>query len=124
MSYGFDFVYQQPNYFFHRQPTPFNRLEEACRFAERCGTSMEMEFNNSLFEKPEFLKYFDEYLDVYRQHHVWERKPVAYYEGHGAFSKMAVTDNPAIKSRYQALTGLVIERQKKSDTGFIFSQNR
>jgi hypothetical protein len=122
-DYGFDFVYQQPNYFFHRKPTPSSQLEEACRFVEQCGTSMEMEFNNSLFEKPEFLKYFDEYLDVYRDHHVWERKPVAYYEGHGAFTKMAVTDNPAIRSRYQALTDLIIERQKKCDAGFTFSQS-
>ena len=119
-DYGFDFVYQQPNYFFHRRPTPFSRLEEACRFAENCGTSMEMEFNDSLFEKPEFLTYFDQYLDAYRQHHVWEKKPVAYYEGHGAFAKMAKSDNPAIKSRYNALTELVVERQKKCDGGFRF----
>jgi hypothetical protein len=123
-AYGFDFVYQQPNYFFHRKPTPFSRLEEACHFAEGCGTSMEMEFNDSLFDKPEFLTYFDQYLEAYRQHHVWEKKPVAYYQGHGTFAKMAVSTNPAVKSRYRALTDLVIERQKKADAGFSFKQKQ
>lgn len=120
--YGFDFVYQQPNYFFHRKPTPFSQLEDACRFAEACGTSMEMEFNNSLFDKPEFLTYYDQYLEVYRQHQVWEKKPVAYYEGHGAFAKMSASGDPAIKSRYRALTDLVVERQRKSDAGFRFGK--
>ena len=119
-DYGFDFVYQQPNYFFQRTPTPFSRLEEACRFAEGCGTSMEMEFNHSLFDKPEFLTYFDQYLEAYHQHHVWENKPVAYYDGHGAFAKMAVSDNSAIRSRYRALTDLLIQRQKTGDSGFQY----
>ncbi len=118
--YGFDFVYQQPNYFFHRKPTPLSRLEEACRFAEACGMTMEMEFNDSLFDKPEFLTYFDQYLEAYHQHHVWEKKPVAYYGGHGTFAGMAVSNNPAITRRYRALTDLVIERQKKADGGFNF----
>ena len=28
---------------------------------------MEMEFNDSVFDKPEFLTYFDQYLETYRQ---------------------------------------------------------
>ncbi len=119
-EYGFDFVYQQPNYFFHRKPTPLSRLEEACTFAERCGMSMEMEFNDSLFERPEFLTYFDQYIEAYRQHQVWEKRPVAYYEGHGTFAKMLVSNNRAIKKRYRDLTDLVVERQKRADAGFCF----
>ncbi|MDB6029070.1 MAG: Glycerophosphoryl diester phosphodiesterase [Verrucomicrobiales bacterium] len=121
-EYGFDFVYQQPNYFFHRQPTPSDRLEEACRFAESCGTSMEMEFNKSLLDHPEFLTYFDEYLQAYEKHGVWEKKPVAYYEGHDGWFEMAASKNPAVKSRYNALADIVVKRQKKRDAGFIFRQ--
>lgn len=121
-QYGFDFVYQQPNYFFHRQPTPTSRLEEACQFAESCGTSMEMEFNKDLLTKPAFLTYFDEYLQSYAQHGVWEKRPVAYYEGVGAWPDMASSTNPAVRSRFKALADVIAKRQRKADNGFVFRQ--
>ena len=121
-QYGFDFVYQQPNYFFHRKPTPSGRLEEACVFAEGCGTSMEMEFNQDLLTKPAFLIYFDEYLHIYAKHNVWDRRPVAYYEGVGAWFDMANSTDPAVRSRFKALGDIVVKRQDKADTGFIFKQ--
>lgn len=122
-QYGFDFVYQQPNYFFHRHPTPANQIEEACQFAESCGTSMEMEFNKDILTKPIFLTYFDEYLQAYEKHQVWDKRPVAYYEGHGAWSDMANNNEPSVKKRYEALADIIAQRQKKADTGFIFQQD-
>lgn len=121
-DYGFDFVYQQPNYFFHRHPTPDTRLEEACRFAESCGTSMEMEFNGDLLTKPDFLKYYDAYLEAYTQHQVWQKRPVAYYEGAGAWADMSVSKDPAVQHRYRALAQLIVKRQQEADTGFVFAQ--
>lgn len=121
-QYGFDFVYQQPNYFFHRHPTPSDRLEEACRFAESCGTTMEMEFNYDLLTKASFLGYFDEYLEAYARHGVWEKKPVAYYEGTGAWFEMAKSTDPAVQKRYRALADIIVKRQRKADSGFVFSQ--
>lgn len=121
-DYGFDFVYQQPNYFFHRQPTPATRLEEACQFAAGCGTSMEMEFNKDLLTKPAFLGYFDEYLQAYEKHRVWELKPVAYYEGAGAWFDMAGSTNAAVQRRYESLADIVAKRQQKADAGFVFTQ--
>jgi hypothetical protein len=121
-QFGFDFVYQQPNYFFHRQPTPPDRLETACQFAESCGTSMEMEFNHDLLTKPIFLEYFDEYIQAYEQHNVWQKKPVAYYEGGGAWGEMARSTNAAVKSRLDQLTEIIVARQKKADNGFRFDQ--
>lgn len=122
-QYGFDFVYQQPNYFFHRQPTPTDRLEQACNFAEKCGTTMEMEFNTDLLTKPQFLTYFDEYLDAYQKHHVWQNRPVAYYEGAGAWLEMSKSLNPAVQQRYVTLSNIIITRQHKADGGFIFRQD-
>lgn len=122
-QYGFDFVYQQPNYFFHRKPTPLTRLEEACVFAESCGTSMEMEFNKDLLTKPAFLIYFDEYLRAYEKHQVWEKKPVAYYEGAGAWFDMAESNDPAVGKRFKALGDIVVKRQERADTGFVFKQD-
>jgi len=122
-QYGFDFVYQQPNYFFHRQPTPADRLEQACDFAERCGTTMEMEFNGDLLTRPQFLQYFDEYLEAYKQHHVWDKRPVAYYEGAGAWLEMSKSNDPAVKKRYDALANIIVARQRKADEGFIFRQD-
>ena len=121
-QYGFDFVYQQPNYFFHRKPTPPDRLEEACRFAESCGTSMEMEFNRDLLTKPQFLGYFDEYLQAYQRHHVWQKKPVAYYEGAGAWFEMARSQDPEVQKRYKALADIIVKRQAQADAGFAFRQ--
>jgi hypothetical protein len=121
-QYGFDFVYQQPNYFFHRKPTPVTRLEEACRFAETCGTTMEMEFNRDLLTKPGFPTYFDEYLEAYTKHSVWESKPVAYYEGAGAWLDMSQSTEPPVKSRFQALADIIVRRQNKADAGFVFTQ--
>jgi hypothetical protein len=122
-QYGFDFVYQQPNYFFHRKPTLFSRLEEACLFAESCGTSMEMEFNLDLLAKPAFLSYFDEYLQAYEKHQVWDKRPVAYYEGAGAWFEMAKSEDPAVRSRFKALGDIVVKRQEQADAGFSFRQD-
>ncbi len=122
-QYGFDFVYQQPNYFFHRRPTPADRIEEACRFAESCGTSMEMEFNKDLLTKPQFLGYFDQYLQVYQRHQVWQKRPVAYYEGAGAWFEMARSQDPAVHQRYKALADIIVARQKKADAGIAFRQD-
>jgi hypothetical protein len=122
-QYGFDFVYQQPNYFFHRQPTPPDRLEQACTFAERCGTTMEMEFNRDLLTKPPFLHYFDQYLAAYQQHHVWENRPVAYYEGAGAWLEMAGSTDPSVKNRCNTLANIIADRQHKADAGFVFRQD-
>ena len=122
-DYGFDFVYQQPNYFFHRKPTPISRLEEACQFAGSWGTSMEMEFNQDLLTKPAFLNFFDQYLQAYAKHGVWAARPVAYYEGGGAWFDMAHSHDPAVSSRFKALGDIVVKRQEKADTGFIFRQD-
>jgi hypothetical protein len=121
-EYGFDFVYQQPNYFFHRQPTPADRLEAACQFAEGCGTTMEMEFNKDLLTKAPFLTYFDEYLQAYETHHVWDKKPVAYYEGGGTWRDMAESKDPAVQRRFQAMADIIVKRQRKADNGFVFRQ--
>jgi hypothetical protein len=122
-EYGFDFVYQQPNYFFHRQPTPPDRLEAACQFAAGCGTSMEMEFNKNLQTNPAFLVYFDQYLQAYEKHRVWEKKPVAYYEGAGAWSDIASSSDPAVKRRFKALVDIIVKRQQKADAGCLFRQD-
>lgn len=122
-QYGFDFVYQQPNYFFHRKPTPSDRLEQACDFADRCGTTMEMEFNFDLLTKPQFLRYFDEYLESYNQHNIWQKRPVAYYEGTGAWLEMAKSTNSDVRKRYNALADIIVQRQHKADEGFVFRQD-
>jgi len=122
-DYGFDFVYQQPNYFFHRQPTPPDRLHAACVFASSCGTSMEMEFDDGLLKDERFLGYFDEYIAAYEKFGVWKAKPVAYYEGGGTWGKMAASGDPAVRKRFDALSAIVIDRQKRADRGFVFSQD-
>ncbi len=121
-QYGFDFVYQQPNYFFHRLPTEAARLDTACKFAADCGTTMEMEFNQDLLTKAAFQQYFDEYLRSFAKYGVWEKKPVAYYEGGSAWLEMSKSADPNVKSRFEALADLIVRRQKKTDQGFAFRQ--
>ena len=84
---------------------------------------MEMEFNKDLLTKPAFLDYFDEYLQIYSKHNVWDKRPVAYYEGVGAWFDMANSNDPPVRSRFKALGDIVVKRQEKADTGFIFKQD-
>jgi hypothetical protein len=112
-SLGFDLAYQQPNYFFSTK-VPYQRLDDACRFAEKHGLGMEMEFDGNV-SKPEFRSRYYDYIRSYEANGIWSSKQVAYYEGGGAWLKMSNSDDPEMKKMAETLTSIIIQRQQRAD---------
>jgi hypothetical protein len=112
-SLGFDFAYQQPNYFFNPK-IPYQRLDDACSFASEHGMGMEMEFDNNV-SKPEFRTRYYDYIRSFKTNGIWASCQVAYYEGGGAWLKMSGSNDPEIKKMMETLSGIIINRQEKAD---------
>jgi Domain of unknown function (DUF4855) len=112
-SLGFDYAYQQPNYFFSRD-IPFQRLDDACIFGKQNAMGMEMEFDNNV-TKPEIRNRFYDYINSFESNGVWTEKKVAYYEGGGAWLKMSQSDDPEMKKMTARLSAIIIGRQEKAD---------
>ena len=114
---GFDFAYEQPNYFFN-ETIPYSRLDDACAFGRKYGLGMEMEFDRRVFQ-PLFRARFDDYVKAFTANNVWELYPVAYYEGGGAWGDMAKSNDADVKRIYNTLSDIIIRRQKKADESVV-----
>ncbi len=110
---GFDYAYEQPNYFFNTT-IPYSRLTDACAFGGKYGLGMEMEFDHRV-STPEFKTRFNDYVRAFTENNIWKLRPVAYYEGGGAWGSMATSTNEELKKMYQTLGNIIVERQKKAD---------
>ena len=110
---GFDFAWQQPNYFFETD-IPKQRLADACSFAKEHQMGLEMEFDERV-TKPEFRARFYDYVNAFKENNVWKRYPVAYYEGGGAWMQMVNSNDPEMKKMVDTLGNLVVERQTRAD---------
>jgi len=110
---GFDYAYEQPNYFFNTAIS-YCRLNDACAFGEKYGLGMEMEFDQRV-SQPEFKTRFDDYIKAFTENKIWKLKPVAYYEGGGAWGSMAASTDGELKKMYQTLGDIIVERQRKAD---------
>lgn len=106
---GFDIAYQQSNYFFTLDK-PKSIMTRALNFAKDNGMAMEMEFDDRIF-KPSFLPRFYDYIEMYDQHKVWESQSVAYYEGGGAWMRMAKSSDPAVLKAFKDMSDIVVKRQ-------------
>jgi hypothetical protein len=112
-EFGFDYAYEQPNYFFNTT-IPYSRLNDACAFGAKHGLGMEMEFDYRV-SKPEFKTRFDDYIKAFTENNIWKLRPMAYYEGGGAWGGMATSTNAELKKMYQTLGDIIVERQKQAD---------
>lgn len=110
---GFDYAYEQPNYFFNTT-IPYSRLNDACAFGAKNGLGMEMEFDYRV-SQADFKIRFDNYVKAFTENNVWKLRPVAYYEGGGAWGGMATSTNAELKKMYQTLGDIIVERQKQAD---------
>ncbi|RKO73400.1 DUF4855 domain-containing protein [Sphingobacterium puteale] len=108
---GFTKAYQQPNYFFDLKSELWI-LQHAIDFAKKHELDLEMEFDDRVSEEG-YRKHFYEYLDKFAQGGVWETKEVAYYEGGGAWYRMAISQDPEIKKMTKALGDIIVKRQLK-----------
>lgn len=119
---GFDFAWQQPNYFFATD-IPKQRLTDACLFAKEHQMGLEMEFDNRV-SQPEFGARFYDYIKSFEENNVWERYPVAYYEGGGAWMQMAKSNNPELKKMTETLGDIIVKRQAEADKAYNKSTNQ
>jgi len=110
---GFDYAYEQPNYFFNTT-IPYSRLNDACAFGGKYGLGMEMEFDYRI-SQADFKIRFDNYVKAFTENNVWKLRPVAYYEGGGAWNGMANSTNQELKKMHQTLGDIIVERQKQAD---------
>jgi len=110
---GFDYAWQQPNYFFATD-IPKKQLTGACSFAKEHQMGLEMEFDERVTQ-PAFRARFYDYLHAFRDNEVWKQTPVAYYEGGGAWLQMANSTDPEMKKMFNTLGNIIVERQIKAD---------
>lgn len=123
-SFGFDEAYLQPNYFFHPE-LPSTRLQEACDFARNHGMGMEIEFDPRMITQPDvFEPRFHSYLDAFTQNGVRDGSAMAWYEGGGALYRLAVSDNPNMRSDYDEVGQFVLKRQRLVDEQFKEDQKQ
>ena len=110
---GFDFAWQQPNYFFATD-IPKQQLTDACTFAKTHQMGLEMEFDERVAQ-PEFRARFYYYINVFKENNVWKLSSVAYYEGGGAWMQMAKSDDAEMTKMFDTLGNIIVERQTNAD---------
>jgi hypothetical protein len=106
---GFDIAYQQPNYFFEEK-TPMEILTGAIRFAQDNKLSLEMEYDDRI-DQPAFAKKFYAYIEKFDEVKAWDRLPIAYYDGDGAWYHMAVSKSPELQKMSKFLGDIIVKRQ-------------
>jgi hypothetical protein len=109
---GFDHAYQQPNYFF-KVDRPYSLLTKAIDMGNKYHMGLEMEFDFKVAQ-PVFKKRFYDYIKAFENGGVWDAKPVAYYEGGGAWLEMS-KGSASLKQMYNDLSDIVVKRQKRAD---------
>jgi len=106
---GFDVAYQQPNYFFEVK-TPMEILTGAIRFAQDNKLSLEMEYDGRV-DQPEFRKKFYEYLEKFDDAKAWNKLPIAYYDGDGAWYHMSLSKDVEMQKMKNRLGDIIVKRQ-------------
>ncbi len=109
---GFDHAFQQPNYFF-KTDRPYSLLTKAIDMGNQYQMGLEMEFDSKVAQ-PVFKQRFYDYIEAFAKGKVWDSKPVAYYEGGGAWLTMS-KGSPALRQMYDDLSDIIVARQKRAD---------
>nr|WP_262903860.1 DUF4855 domain-containing protein [Sphingobacterium bovistauri] len=113
---GFDIAYQQPNYFF-KLDRPKTLFAKAIDNSNRYQMGLEMEFDDKITD-PEYRKRFYDYIEAFQNAKSWDTKPIAYYEGGGAWLRMFKSTDPEVRKAYDDLVEIIIKRQTKEDLNY------
>lgn len=118
-DYGFDMVYQQPNYFVWPKAEK-QQLYDACQRARDYNMGVEFEANTKCLSgntadgnKPEeYVKRFKAYIDAFKKEGVMTHAPMAYYTDTKLLLQFA--QNPTKQNRQLAdlLAKFIVDRQK------------
>lgn len=111
---GFDIAYQQPNYFFQLD-RPKTLFDKAVSNSNNHNMGLEMEFDDRITEPAFRTRYYD-YITAFQNAGAWDDKPIAYYEGGGAWLRMHRSTQPEVKKAFNDLADIVIKRQLKEDS--------
>lgn len=115
-TYGFDFAYLQPNYFFN-DSVPFNRLADAIDDASNADMGMEVEFDgnalaNATYKRAQRLR---DYLSEFKRYGVWEKRRLAYYQGAWAVRWLKTSSNAQDQALYHEFGEWVTSRPLREE---------
>ena len=112
-SYGFDFAYLQPNYFFNKQ-VPRSRLNEACRRAASLHMGMEFEVDERVLHgrTDSFAPKMTDYIDDFTTNGVFSKSAVAYYLGTDVLVRISRSTDAADHALFDRLAGIITSRRR------------
>lgn len=106
-SFGFDYAYFQPNYFFSDTPVA-NRLQDACQKALTNGMNMEIEFDDDALSSRGKANRLTNYMNVFKEYGIWEKKRLAYYQGSQSLLTLKNSSNADDVALYHEFCTFVI----------------
>lgn len=108
-SYGFDYAFLQPNYFFN-DATPLSQLEQACQNATKANMAMEMEFDDNALARNGRAYKLRNYMDAFRRYQVDATRPLAYYQGNNTVHSLRVSSNADDVALFHEFAKFVVDR--------------
>lgn len=107
---GFTSAYYQPNYYFNDK-TPKSRLEAACKEALNYSMNMEIEFEDNALKYAGDKGYrLRDYMEVFKQQGIWEKKRLAYYQSNTALVALKNSAESEDQSLYHDFCQFVVTR--------------
>jgi len=106
-SYGFNYAYYQPNYFFNDK-IPIERLERACESGKAHNMDMEMEFDDRVFTGWAYR--LNDYMAAFKKYGVWSTKRLAYYQGGYTLYRMSKATKAEDMKLYHDFCHFIIDR--------------
>jgi Domain of unknown function (DUF4855) len=113
-SFGFDYAWLQPNYFFHPE-VPVLRLDTAVTRARAANMGLELEFNPKMFDQWQFADRLEPYLTALEGAPDLRAKSVTVYEGVGALIRLARSRDAWHRAVYDRLVAVL----RKSGPGAL-----
>lgn len=108
-SFGFSCAYLQPNYFFN-ESVPDSRLDNACSQALKFNMGMEIEFDGNAQASNGRGYRLRNYMEYFKKYGVWEKLPLAYYQGSWALKWLKNSSNAEDRQLYQDFCDFVTSR--------------
>jgi hypothetical protein len=108
-SYGFNYAYLQPNYFFNAS-TPYSRLGDACQKAASYNMDMELEFDEEVLAGKGKADRLRNYMAVFKEKGIWKERRIAYYQGNDALWALKNSMNEEDQELYHHFCDFIISR--------------
>jgi hypothetical protein len=112
-SYGFNYAYLQPNYFFNAS-TPYSRLGNACQRADNYDMDLELEFDEDVLAGRGKAGKLRDYMAVFKEKGVWQKKRIAYYQGNEALWALKNSINKDDQELYHDFCNFVVSRSLRT----------